>query len=82
LAERFLAALLIALKSLCTQPDLGRRRTFRHPALRNLRSFQVNPPFDRILIFYRVTSDKLEAWRLMHGARDLPRKLVEPPGTE
>ncbi len=47
-------------------------------ALRELRSFRVNPPFGRFLLFYRVTNDTLEAWRLMHGARDLPRRLVEP----
>jgi plasmid stabilization system protein ParE len=79
LAERFLNPVLLTLHSLARQSDLGRRRKFRHPSLRNLRSFRVNPPFDRILIFYRVNSDTLEAWRSMHGARDLPRRLVEPP---
>jgi len=79
-AERFRQALQATLRSLAERPDSGRRRKFRHPALRDLRSFRVNPPFDRILIFYRVTSDTLEAWRLMHGARELPRRLVEPPG--
>lgn len=82
LAERFLEAVLLALRSLAGQPDLGRRRKFRHPGLQNLSSFRVNPPFDRILIFYRVTNETLEAWRLMHGARDLPRRLVEPPVTQ
>ena len=77
LAERFLDAVLTTLQLLAGQPDLGRRRNFRHPALRELRSFRVNPPFGRVLIFYRVTNDTLEAWRLMHGARDLPRRLVE-----
>lgn len=81
LAERFLEAVLLALRSLAGQPDLGRRRQFRHPGLQNLRSFRVNPPFDRILIFYRVTNETLEAWRLMHGARDLPRRLAERPVT-
>jgi len=80
LAERFLAAVLATLKTLAVQPDLGRRRKFRHPALRKLCSFRVNPPFNRILIFYRVTNNTVEAWRLMHGARDLPRRLVEPQG--
>src|SRR5436190_11244960 len=76
LAERFLAAVLATLKSLAAQPDLGRRRKFRHPALCNLHSFRINPPFGNVLIFYRIASDTLEAWRLMHGARDLPRRLV------
>ena len=81
LAERFLDAVRATLQSLAAQPDLGRRRKFRHPALRELRSFRVEPPFHQRLIFYRVTSDTLEAWRLMHGAGDLPRRLVEPPGS-
>jgi hypothetical protein len=32
------------------------------------------------LVFYRLTETELIAERLMHGARDLPRRLVEPPG--
>jgi len=32
------------------------------------------------LIFYRHDGERLFAERLMHGARDLPRRLVEPPG--
>jgi plasmid stabilization system protein ParE len=79
LAARFLDRVLLTLRLLGGQPDLGRRRKFRHPALRDLRSFRLNSPFDRILIFYRVKGDSLEAWRLMYGTRDLPRRLVEPP---
>jgi plasmid stabilization system protein ParE len=45
--------------------------------LRDLYSFQVERPFQNILIFYRVTENALQAWRLMHGSRDLPRRLVE-----
>ena len=32
------------------------------------------------LVFYRLTETELIAERLMHGARDLPRRQVEPPG--
>jgi toxin ParE1/3/4 len=76
-AERFLNAVLATLRSLAAQPDLGRRRKFRHPMLRNLRSLQVKRPFQRVLLFYRVSEDILQAWRLMHGARDLPSRLTE-----
>ena len=78
LAERFFRAVADTLPRLAEQPDLGRRRKFRHPLLRDLRSFQVERPFQKILIFYRVNENILQAWRLMHGARDLPRRLVEP----
>jgi toxin ParE1/3/4 len=78
-AERFLKAVLITLGALVDQPESGRRRNFRQQALQDLRSFRVEPPFQKTLIFYRVTNDALEVWRLMHGARDLPRRLAEPP---
>jgi hypothetical protein len=29
-------------------------------------------------MFYRVTADTLQLVRLMHGARDLPRRLTQP----
>lgn len=82
LAWRYFKAVDLTLLKLARQSDLGRVRRFRNPVLRGLWSFRVEPPFNRFLIFYRVTSDTLEAWRLMHGARDLPRRLVEPPITE
>lgn len=77
LAERFLRAVADTLPMLAERPDLGRRRKFRHPMLRGLRSFQAERPFQKILIFYRVNENILQAWRLMHGARDLPRRLAE-----
>lgn len=80
LAWRFFTAVDSALVKLARQPDLGRVRHFHNPRLRELRSFRVEPPFDRLLIFCRATESTLEAWRLMHGARDLPHRLVEPPG--
>ena len=81
LAWRFFTAVDSALAKLARQPDLGRVRHFRNPRLRGLRSFRVEPPFARLLIFYRVTDGMLRAWRLMHSARDLPHRLVEPPGS-
>jgi plasmid stabilization system protein ParE len=78
LAWRFFNAADQTLLKLARQPDLGRRRKFRNPMLRDLYSFQVERPFNKILIFYRVTENTLQAWRLMHGARDLPRRLAEP----
>ena len=77
IAERFLRAVADTLPRLAELPDLGRRRKFRHPMLRDLYSFQVGRPFNKTLIFYRVTENTLQAWRLMHGARDLPRRLIE-----
>jgi len=79
LAWRFFKSVDQTLLKLASQPDLGRRRRFRNPMLQGLWSFPVASPFNKFLIFYRVANDTLEAWRLMHGARDLPRRLVESP---
>jgi plasmid stabilization system protein ParE len=78
LAWRFFETVDLTLLQLSRQPDLGRIRHFRNPSLHGLRSFQVDLPFNRLLIFYRHTETEMVAERLMHGAMDLPRRLVEP----
>jgi plasmid stabilization system protein ParE len=78
-AWRFQEALDVSLQRISFRPDLGRLRHFRNPRLHDLRSFLVEPPFEKLLIFYRVEIQVLRAVRLMHGARDLPRRLMEPP---
>jgi toxin ParE1/3/4 len=70
------------LHRLTHRPDLGRIRRFRDPRLHGLRSCPVDKPFGKLLIFYRATDDTLYAVRLIHGARDLPRRLLEVPGSE
>jgi hypothetical protein len=37
----------------------------------------VGDPFDRLLLFYRIEGDLLVVKRLLHGARNLPRRLSE-----
>jgi plasmid stabilization system protein ParE len=78
-AWRFQTALDNSLVKLSIRPDLGRPRHFQHPKLRGLRSFLVEHPFENLLIFYRTNDEVLDAVRLMHGARNLPRRLIEPP---
>jgi plasmid stabilization system protein ParE len=81
-ARRFQQAVDSRLRLLCAQPGLGRTRQFKHSKLQGLRSFAVERPFQRFLIFYREDGVTLQAVRLMDGARDLPRRLAEPPGAE
>jgi plasmid stabilization system protein ParE len=78
-AWRFQTALDKSLVKLSNRPHLGRPRHFRHPKLRGLRSFLVEPPFGNLLIFYHSDDSALDAVRLIHGARNLPRRLIEPP---
>ena len=75
----FQSALDNSLAKLSMRPDLGRLRHFRHSDLLGLRSFPVEHPFGNILIFYRANDEVLNAIRLMHGARNLPRRLRESP---
>lgn len=80
-AWRFQTALNTTLQRLAECPELGRVRHFRDSRLRGLRLCQVDQPFHKLLIFYRLNGDRLEAVRLMHSARDLGRRLVEPPNS-
>jgi plasmid stabilization system protein ParE len=82
LAERYFAAVLASLHFLRQNPGVGRERKFQHEALKGLRSFRVERPFHRHIIFYRSTETELSVERVMHGTRDLPRRLQEPPGSE
>ena len=81
-ARRFQTALDRTLIKLATTPDLGRLRRFHNPCLQGLRSLPVERPFNKVLVFYRAEGAVLHGVRLMHGARDLPRRLDEPPATE
>ena len=63
-------------------PDLGMLTRFEEPERHGLRFLPVVRPFHRHLIFFRSDAEDLDAWRLMHGARDLPRRLLEPSGTD
>ena len=78
-ARRFQQAVESRLRLLCEQPGLGRLRGFNHSKLQGLRSFALERPFQKVLIFYREDGVTLQAVRLIHGARDLPRRLAEPP---
>jgi toxin ParE1/3/4 len=80
-ASRYLSAMDRTIERLAQRPDTGRPRHFAHPELRGLRSCLLAKPFHRHLIFYRHDEATLDLVRVMHGARDLPRRLRQPPGT-
>src|SRR5438445_6163305 len=55
-------------------PGIGRKRAdlgFPH-----VRSWRIEG-FRRDLIFYRELPDRVQIWRVLHGARDLPRRLTD-----
>jgi plasmid stabilization system protein ParE len=81
IAQSFLDHLNETLNQLAIHPAMGRARRFKQRELKGLRPFRVKPPFNRHLIFYRFDSKTLFAVRLIDGGRDLPRRLVQRPGT-
>jgi plasmid stabilization system protein ParE len=78
-AQRYLRAVSETLTRLADMPGLGRPARFSAPVLRDLRLYPVERPFDKHLIFYRHDGAALYGERAIHGARDLPRRLTEPP---
>ena len=80
IAERYLAAFRGVLDLLGRQPGLGVQRRFRNPRLKGIRSFQLPASFRVHLIFYREEGERLVVFRVLHGMKDLPRRLTQPPG--
>jgi toxin ParE1/3/4 len=75
-AERYVNAVESTLGILAENPELGRPRFQHWPELAGLRSWRVDRPYHRHLIFYRFDEETLNAERVIHGARDLPRRLL------
>jgi toxin ParE1/3/4 len=61
-------------------PSLGRLRHFKSPQLAGVRSSTLSARFTAHLIFYRDNGDNFSVERIIHGARDLERRLTEPFG--
>ncbi len=77
-AEGCVNAVEATLQTLAKNPGLGRLRFQRWKELAGIRSWRIEHPYHRHLIFYRFDAETLMAERIIHGARDLPRRLLEP----
>jgi plasmid stabilization system protein ParE len=55
---------------------------FGHSRLLERRFFLVFRPFHKHVLFYEVDGENVVMRRVMHGRRDLPRRLREPPATD
>jgi len=80
LADRYMAAFDDTLAVLAAQPEIGSRRKFRDARLQGLRSAIMFGAFRVHLVFYRVVAERLFVFRVLHGMRDLPRRLLDMPG--
>jgi toxin ParE1/3/4 len=74
-AESYVNAVETTLQTLAQNPETGRPRFQSRPEMAGIRSWRVNRPFHRHLIFHRFDDETLIAERIVHGARDLPRRL-------
>ena len=81
-AERYLAAVEATCALIGRQPLLGPAARLTHPRLAEWRFFVVVRPFQRHLLFYEMAGGAVLMRRALHGHRDLPRRLLEPPGAE
>jgi plasmid stabilization system protein ParE len=78
-AERYLAAVETTCALIGRRPLLGPRAALPHPSLAAWRFFVVVRPFRRHLIFYEIADGAVILRRALHGQRDLPRRLLDPP---
>ncbi len=78
-ADAFVAALEAAYARIARNPGIGSPRWAHAVGMAGLRSLPVGRfPW---LVFYVELEDRIEIWRVLHGARDMPALLAEPePG--
>ena len=81
-SERFLRSVVATLARLPEMPSIGHPTFFPASELRGLRCWPAERPFQKHLVFYRNNEAVLYAERIVHGARELSRRLIEPPGSE
>jgi plasmid stabilization system protein ParE len=78
-AEKYLVAVQATCGLLADHPRLGPLARFTNPRLRDWRFFLVFRPFKRHVLFYEIIGADVVMRRAMHGHRDLPRRLLDPP---
>ena len=71
-ANAFVDAAYDTFDFLARNPGIGRQRSDLE--LPEVRSWRVKG-FRRYLVFYRVMPDRIQIWRVVHGARDLHQLL-------
>ena len=82
IARKYAAEVERTVLFLAMHPNLGRQCGFLEPEFAHLRVYLLGRPFDRHLVYYRIAGDGLIVFRVMHGARNLPARLLDPPGAE
>lgn len=76
LAPDFIVAVQSALRRIGRSPHVGSLRFAYELAIPDLRAWSV--PRFRYVVFYVVTDDEIDVWRILHFRRDLST-TIEPP---
>ena len=79
IAERYLAAVEATCQLIAQHPLIGPSTGLSHPRLCDWRFIVVFRPFQKHILFYEVAGEDVMMRRAMHGHRDLPRRLTDPP---
>jgi len=82
IAEPYLDAVEATCQLLGRHPLLGPCVGLTHTRLREWKFIVLFRPFQKHILFYEMNGDDVMMRRAMHGHRDLPRRLLEPPATE
>lgn len=80
IADSYLEAVEATCRLIGKHPGIGPRLRLKEPRLEGWRSFQVFRPFMKQILFYEIRGEDVLMRRTMYAGRDLPRRLVEPPG--
>ena len=75
-ADRLLSAAETTFRRIAVNPEIGPVCRFRNRRLAGLRSWRI-AEFPKYLVFYRVLPAGVEIVRVIHGARNLARRLIE-----
>lgn len=70
IAERFVDAVQKSFEQLAKMPELGSEVPVRRVLLSGMRCWPMKKPFQKYVIYYRMTADSIDIIHLLHSARD------------
>ena len=77
--ERYVKAVEVTCELIGKHPLLGPLAGLAHPRLCKWRFIVVFRPFQKHILFYEMNESGVALRRVMHGHRNLPERLLEPP---
>jgi toxin ParE1/3/4 len=80
-AIRFYEAAFKTFDVLRTNPNIGPAREFENSELKDIRMWLVQG-FEKYLIFYHTTDERVEIVRVLHAARDIDSVLSDEDETD